>query len=120
MKKEKIIYWVTTGLISFMMLMGAFGYFTNPDMVGAFKQLGFPDWFRVELGVAKIVGTFALLIPQVPTKFKEWAYAGITIILISAAIAHSQMGDTKGMIAPLVGLALLWVSNWFLPKAQNA
>ena len=50
MRVKKIIYWTSTVLISLMMLSSAWGYFTNPDMKGAFVHLGFPDYFRIELG----------------------------------------------------------------------
>ena len=67
MKKDNIIYWVTTGLIGAMMLFSAYNYFTNAEMKAAFVHLGFPDYFRIELGVAKIFGVLALLISAVPT-----------------------------------------------------
>ena len=81
MKKDKIIYWVSTGLISAMMLFSAYAYFTSSQISEAFKHLGFPDFFRVELGSAKLLGALVLLIPQIPVKIKEWAYAGFGIVL---------------------------------------
>jgi hypothetical protein len=63
MKKEKIIYWSTTGIITAMMLFSAYGYFTNQEMKGAFVHLGFPGYFRIELGVMKILGALALILP---------------------------------------------------------
>jgi len=63
MKKEKIIYWSTTGIVTAMMLFSAYGYFTNQEMKGAFVHLGFPGYFRIELGVMKILGALALILP---------------------------------------------------------
>jgi hypothetical protein len=106
----KGLYWGATGLLSAMMLFSAFSYFTSEQMVAAFQHLGFPSYFRVELGVAKILGIAVILIPG---KFlvKEWAYAGFTITFISAFIAHMSSGDPMSVaIAPVIALALLMTS----------
>lgn len=120
MKKDKIIYWVSTGVIGAMMLFSGYSYFTNPQIVEGFKHMGFPDFFRVELGIAKIIGALVLLIPQIPTKIKEWAYAGFIITFVSASIAHINAGDpTPNAITPLVMLAVLLVSNFYLSKVTT-
>lgn len=75
MKKDKIIYWVTTGLVSVGMLLSAYQYFKDGTMAEAYKQLGFPDFLRVEIGLAKIIGAIVLLVDALPNKIKEWAYA---------------------------------------------
>ena len=114
--KNKIIFWVSTGLISLMMLFSAYAYFTSPEMEANFKHVGFPDYFRIELAVAKIIGVIVLLIPA-PKMIKEWAYAGFGITFISAFIAHSAVGDPiSGRVMPLVALALLAVSRIYLDK----
>jgi DoxX-like family len=61
------------------MLVSAMEFGLDPAMKGAFAHLGLPDWFRIELTVAKILGALALLIPGVPTGSKAFAYAGFTI-----------------------------------------
>lgn len=121
MKKDKIIYWVSTGIIGVMMLFSAFNYFTNPQMIEGFKHFGFPDYFRVELGLAKILGALVLLIPQIPTKIKEWAYAGFGIVFISASTAHFNSGDAAAMIVtPMVLLGILAVSNIYFSKISKS
>jgi len=121
MKKDKIIYWATTGVISLMMLFSAYQYISNPQMEEAFKHLGFPGYFRIELALAKIVGAAVLLIPQIPARIKEWAYAGFGIVFISASIAHFTSGDpVKNVIMPVVFLAILIASNIFLHKLNRA
>lgn len=109
-KKIKITYWTSTGLVGAMMLMSSMAYFTMAEAQQNFVHLGFPDYFRIELGIAKILGAIALLAPQ--TKIlKEWAYAGFTISFVSAAIAHTASGDPMGaVIPPLFALGLLAVS----------
>lgn len=120
MKKNLVIYWASTLIIGVMMLFSAYSYFTAQQAIDGFKQLGFPDFFRVELGVAKIIGALLLLIPQVPKKLKEWAYAGFAIVFVSAAIAHYHVGDTAHVPFPLVFLVLLLVSNLYLYKKNEA
>lgn len=111
MKKYKIIYWITTGLITFMMLFSAYNYVANPDMKLAFQHLGFPDYFRVELAVAKILGAIVLIVPKLPVRLKEFAYAGFAITFISAFIAHGASGDDVSMVLmPLVFLGILILS----------
>jgi len=93
MKKDKVIYWTTTGIVVGIMLWSALNFAFNPAMKGAFAHLGLPNWFRLELTVAKILGALALLIPTIPHRIKEFAYFGFAITLISASIAHLSSGD---------------------------
>ncbi len=121
MKKETIIYWAATGLVSLMMLFSGYSYFANPEMKAAFAHTGFPDFFRVELGTAKILGVAALLVPMVPATIKNFAYAGFAIVFVSAAFAHFSLGDPIGaMINPLVALGLLAVSYTYSSKLATA
>ena len=119
MNVNKIIYWAATGIIAAMMLFSAYAYFTSPDMKAAFPHLGFPDFFRVELGTAKILGAIVLLLPMAPAALKRFAYSGFAITFVSAAIAHSQVGDpTSAVITPLVMLCILAASYIYYGK-QN-
>ena len=77
-------------------------------MVENLRHLGYPDYFRTLLGVAKLLGVVALLAPGVPVLLREWAYAGFAIMMVAAAISHLASGDPVGRAAPpLVALALL-------------
>lgn len=116
MKKTRIIYWTTTALFCLLMLFSAFNYLTNPEMKSAFAHLGFPDYFRVELAIAKILGALALLLPF--TKgFKYFAYAGFAITVISATIAHIALSDPLMVaIAPVIFLVVLVVSFFYYEK----
>jgi hypothetical protein len=117
MNKNKIIYWTTTGIITVMMLFSAFGYFTSPDMKAAFVHLGFPDYFRVELGVLKVIGALVLIIPQFPSKIKSLAYFGFALTFVSAFIAHTASGDPMSVaVAPIIFLAILAVSFFYQKK----
>lgn len=120
MKKNKIIFWVSTSIVALMMLFSAFGYFTNTDMKAAFVHLGFPDYFRIELGVLKVLGALALLIPIVPKKIKEFSYFGFVITFISAIVGHISTGDPlTNIIGPIVFLIILAISYIFLNKHEH-
>ena len=111
MKAIKITYRITTGIIVLGMLANVYNYFFNPDLKVAFEHLGFPDWFRVELGIAKLLGAITLAVPAFPTRVKEWAYFGFSISFSSAILAHYQAGDPAfNLMAPFVMLLLLVVS----------
>jgi hypothetical protein len=117
MNKNKIIYWTTTGIISAMMLFSAFGYFTNEEMKVAFVHLGFPDYFRIELGVLKVLGALALILPMVSNKIKSFAYFGFALTFVSAFIAHIASDDLISVAAaPIVFLAILGISYYFQEK----
>lgn len=83
--RRKTLYWVAKGFISFFMLFSAYFSYTHAEDL---RLLGFPDYFRIELVTAKVIGAFLLLIPQVSLRVKEWIYAGFMITMISALIAH--------------------------------
>lgn len=115
--KQKLIYWISTGLISLMMLFSGYAYFTDPEVNAGFNHLGFPAYFRIELGVAKIIGALLLLLPFIPTRIKEFAYVGFGITFISAMIAHLAKGDpTSVVVGPLIAFVVLTVSYVYLRK----
>ena len=92
--KNKVIYWISTGIVTTVFVWSGLNFAFNEEMKGAFAHLGLPDWFRVELTIAKLVGSLALLIPIMPHKVKVFAYCGFAITLISATIAHLSSGDS--------------------------
>jgi hypothetical protein len=77
-----------------------------------FTRLGFPDYFRLELTWAKLLGVMILLAP-VPPRLKEWAYAGFAINLASALLAHFAMGDGFAVWSWSAGTAVLWALSYF-------
>jgi len=120
--KSKIGYWVALGLFSLMMAGAALAYLSgSPQMVEAFRHLGYPDYFRMLLGVAKLLGVVALLAPRVPEAVREWAFAGFGITLIAGAISHGVSGDpAKQLVAPLFALLLLVSARLLWPRTTPA
>src|SRR5438128_7911126 len=119
-KRDRIVYWTTTGIVCAVMIFSilnftVFDHFPFPE--GGFVHLGLPNYFRMELTIAKILGVSALLIPGVPAKIKEFAYFGFGITLVSASIAHFSSGDARISILfvldPLIFFALLTVSYFY-------
>src|SRR5207249_1815013 len=107
---RKVIYWVTTGLVAVSSMFAAFTYLTAaPEAVAGFAHVGYPQQLRVLLGIAKLGGAIALVVPGFAT-LKEWAYAGFTFAWIAAFFAHRLAGDGPMAFVPLAFLALLGIS----------
>ncbi len=120
MKRTNIIYWVVTALLALQTALAGIMYFTNPEIAIGFGHLGFPDYFRQELGIAKLIGAAAIILPMVPLRVKEWAYAGLAIVFLSAFIAHTAVDGASTGIAPLVSLVLLVLSYIYLHKRSSS
>jgi hypothetical protein len=120
MKKTTILYWAVTGIFSAFMLLGAIpDVLQIPDAQGFFKHLGYPLYLLPFLGVAKILGVIAVLIPAF-RGLKEWAYAGITFDLVGAFYSHVSVGDPASVwIFPIIGIVLL-AASYFLYRIKLA
>lgn len=114
-----IVYWVVTALFCLWMAFTAYAQLKVPAVAEAFKALGFPGYFRVELSWAKFLGIAVLLFPF-PGRIKEWAYAGFAIVLVSAFTAHLSMGQgaAQWLWAP-VAFVLLAVSYLLRSRVQG-
>jgi hypothetical protein len=119
MNRTNIIYWVSTALTAVMTAMSGIMYFANPEIALGFQHLGFPDYFRQELGIAKLVAALVIVLPMVPLRLKEWAYVGLGITFISAFIAHTAVDGVSTAIAPLVSLVLLVVSYIYFHQRRS-
>ena len=111
-KADTIAYWVATSLFALQIGFTAYAQLRLPQVAEAFAHLGFPDYFRVELSCAKLVG-LALLLAPVPARLKEWAYAGFAIDLGSAVIAHLAVGDGPASWGWAVATGVLWGLSYF-------
>ncbi|MBS1663879.1 MAG: DoxX family protein [Bacteroidetes bacterium] len=112
MKSVKITYWTcTTLVVLFEGLLPALTFNTALAKEGI-SHLGYPDYFRVALTAFKVIGAILLILPQIPTRAKEWAYAGFTFTFLFAFISHTAVdGIGNGQsIFPLAVLAILLVS----------
>jgi len=110
-KTTKVIFWTTTVII--FLFEGVIPAFTSQSELAkeGIRHLGYPAYFGNALVVFKVIGTLLLIIPQIPNRVKEWAYAGFAFDFIFATISH-WVTDGAGMLAffPLIFLALLILS----------
>ena len=105
-------FWIVTALFCLQIGFTAYAQLRLPQVAEMFTHLGFPDYFRVELAWAKLLGVVLLLAP-VPTRLKEWAYAGFAITLGSALIAHLAVGDGPEAWSWSVVTGALWGLSYF-------
>jgi hypothetical protein len=114
-KRDRVVYWVVTGLLSVMMVMAAVMYFAKYEMVSeTFTRLGFPTYLIYPLAIAKFLGIAAILTRKSEC-LKELAYAGFFFTFILAFSAHFNAGD--GELAPAaIAMILLVCSHIFGEK----
>lgn len=119
-KAVTIGYWAVTGLFCLWMTFTAYAQLRVPAVADAFRELGFPGYFREELAWSKFLGIAALLFP-VAGRVKEWAYAGFGITLVSAFIAHIAVGQGPAhWLWAVVAFVLLAVSYVLRGRMQAA
>ena len=112
MKKTKVIYWILTGLFAFIMLGAAIpDALSVPVAVAGFKEMGYPAYLLPFLGIAKILGVAAILIPGYP-RLKEWAYAGLTFDLLGASYSIMCSGKSVGNWAPMFVILLIAAGSY--------
>jgi len=117
MKKQKVVYWSITAGIIFFMLFSAYYAGTNAE---EFKHLGFPNYFRIELIVIKVIGVILLFIPQVSQRIREWIYVGFAINLFSAFIAKLNSGySILASLEPLLVLVIMLAGLFYLEKMRK-
>jgi uncharacterized membrane protein YphA (DoxX/SURF4 family) len=123
MKTKMIGYWAATGILVFAVLSGGVGELGRTwGTLETVTTLGYPPYLLTILGVWKILGAIALLVPGLP-RLKEWAYAGIFFGMTGAAASHAMQGDygpyAYHLIATL-SLAALAVISWALrPQSRT-
>jgi uncharacterized membrane protein YphA (DoxX/SURF4 family) len=114
-KAGKIIYWiatlwlslgmVSTGIMQLMKKQGQGGV----DMI---THLGYPVYLLTILGIWKILGVIAILIPKTPL-IKEWAYAGFVFVMTGAFFSHLAVEDALIELFPSVLLLILTLISWY-------
>ncbi|HEY6120624.1 MAG TPA: DoxX family protein [Pyrinomonadaceae bacterium] len=126
-KRNKIIYWISTVWLALGMLstgtlqllkLKADGAVAPPGVYGI-THLGYPVYLLTILGIWKILGVIALLIPRFPL-LKEWAYAGFFFAMSGAVFSHIAIGDSLNEIIPALLLLILTVVSWyFRPESRK-
>jgi uncharacterized membrane protein YphA (DoxX/SURF4 family) len=125
-KSHKIIYWIATLWLGLgMSASGILQLFkveaegsVSPPGVYGIALLGYPVYFLTLLGIWKILGVIALLIPKYPL-LKEWAYAGFFFVVTGAIFSHIAVGDPMVEVFPSALLLILTVVSWYLRPAER-
>ncbi len=122
-EKSKIIYWIATIWLSLGMLStGAVQLFKlegdGPGSPESMTNLGYPAYFVMLLGIAKVSGVVVLLIPGSPL-LKEWAYAGFFFMMSGAVYTHIAAGNLISEIFPPLLLLILTVVSWYFRPSDR-
>ena len=120
-KRNKIIYWIATAMLSFGMLSsGLMQILHTKEMVNLVVPLGYPSYFLYIIGIWKILGVMAILIPGFE-RMKEWAYAGFFFLMTGAFISHLAAGDAslKTLIGPFMQTIFILLSWYFRPANRK-
>jgi uncharacterized membrane protein YphA (DoxX/SURF4 family) len=118
-KRNKIIYWVATLWLSLgMVSSGIVQLIRLPEEVDMMSRLGYPLYFLTIIGVWKMLGVIAVLLPKFPL-VKEWAYAGFFFAMTGAVISHLAVSDdAKELFGPVL-LIILTVLSWYFRPADR-
>lgn len=118
-KRKRIIYWVFTLWMSLGMVSTAIvQLMKNKDELANFTNLGYPAYLMTIIGVWKLLGVIAILIPK-RLLLKEWAYAGFFFVMSGAVISHLIVGDISGRTFPSVLLFVLVIISWYFRPANR-
>ena len=118
-KRNKIIYWISTIWLALGMLSsGIVQLLKMKEEVDFIVQLGYPVYFLTILGIWKILGVVAVLIPKFPL-LKEWAYAGFFFAMSGAVFSHIASGNSMKEIFPRLLLLILTVVSWYFRPADR-
>jgi uncharacterized membrane protein YphA (DoxX/SURF4 family) len=117
-RRKTIAYWVVTIFGPASFVIGGYLHLTrDPQVMATLAHLGYPPYFATILGVWKLAGAIAIVVPGIP-RVKEWAYAGFFFDLTGAAATRAFVGDgAADILAPLVFLALV-MASWALSPAR--
>ena len=112
-RRNKIIYWIATSWLALgMTSTGIVQIIKMKEEVDMMAHIGYPLYFLTIIGVWKILGVIAILIPKFPV-LKEWAYAGIFFAMSGAVFSHLAAGDgAKEFFGPVL-LIILTVVSWY-------
>lgn len=118
--KSVTAYWIFTVLAALLFAVpGAALLLRVPHFTGDMARLGYPVYFLTILGVWKLLGVMAILLPGVP-RLKEWAYAGMIFDLSSAAISRTVAGGDAFKILPPILVGVIVILSWRLRPAGRA
>ena len=121
-KRHKIIYWIATIWLALgMVSTGVVQLIKTKEGQGGvdmITHLGYPTYLLTIIGIWKILGVVALLIPRNPL-LKEWAYAGFFFIMTGALFSHIALTDPLVELIPSLLLLVLTITSWYFRPADK-
>lgn len=118
-KRNKIIYWIATLWLSLgMVSTGIIQILRTDAELQAMAPLGYPTYLLPLLGIWKLLGVIAVLMPKYPL-LKEWAYAGFFFTMTGAIVSHIAIGQPVTMALPALLLLVLTLVSWYFRPADR-
>ncbi|HSS22437.1 MAG TPA: DoxX family protein [Pyrinomonadaceae bacterium] len=118
-KTNKIIYWISTLWLALGMFSTGLVQLMRPKTeLDLMAGLGYPIYLLTILGIWKMLGVVAVLVPKFP-RLKEWAYAGFFFAMSGAAISHIVRRDGLSQIFPSLLLLVLTLVSWYFRPANR-
>src|SRR3569833_64510 len=120
-KGKLILFWITTGLLSFELFFGAlwdFNLVQKDYVYGVLRHLGYPLYLAALLGICKILAATAILLPGFGV-IKEWAYGGIIILFSCALYSHISIGDGPDRFGMAGLFLIITIFSWFLKNSRS-
>ena len=116
-KSKTIWYWIITGILSFCLFSGGLAQALQVQgVVQGFKPLGYPTYFISLIGIWKMLGIIAILVPGFKL-LKEWAYAGLFFTMTGAVISHIASNDIHAQIIAPILFSIFTILSWYLRPA---
>lgn len=118
-KTHRIVYWIATLWLSLGMLStGIVQLLKVKKETDFILDLGYPPYLLTLLGITKILGVVAVLIPRFPL-LKEWAYSGFFFTMVGALFSHFASGSAMNLIYPPLLLLVLIALSWYFRPASR-
>lgn len=125
-KRNKIIYWVATIWLALGMVATGIQQLMHlpieealaPPGTYGIQALGYPVYFLTIIGIWKLLGVVALLVPRFPL-LKEWAYAGFFFLLTGAVFSHIAVDHAAADLFPALLLLVMTAISWYLRPADR-
>jgi uncharacterized membrane protein YphA (DoxX/SURF4 family) len=118
-KARSIGYWLTTSAAALLFAVPGVSLLARvPHFTEEMAHLGYPAYFLGFLGVWKVLGAVAILLPSSP-RLKEWAYAGMLFDISGALVSRAASGDSAVTLILPVVIAAIVITSWALRPASR-
>lgn len=125
-RTQKIIYWIATAILAFGLLASGIQQLLHleikealaPPFEWGIQQLGYPVYLLTIIGIWKVLGALAILIPKFPL-IKEWAYAGIFFLFTGALFSHIASDHAWTELIPATTLLIATVLSWYFRPSNR-